>query len=396
MSDRYAKERRKRKRAREVEHQRREEDSAKLLEYLSKKDTVKVPEFFSPVKKRARSLFKHKSYELPLAWLANQYHIRPVEDWRPKGKSNHKKFLSLINHLLVTYEVPNFLYNVFTLFDERQMRGFQYREDKDYAVPFQGAEHYPLFKTLASGGSIYKTKLLPEVMTKRMRRLFLQAPTNASVREAIFLAIVESYEGDRRIASLSQSDMPVNAFWVEVIHWLCRHMIDPTVIRPLCDFIEHKKRELSDQGREFKMKGRSPDRLLQEMEEWHTDLAKQNSVDGVFKPSYKYNNGRWEHGSGNNKTVWTIREILSFKELRAEGRAMRHCATSYRYRIERGACSLWSLSQYDTRVCTVEVNNKFNTVVQVRGKFNRRATQQEMGIVNRWAMENGLRVSKYL
>ena len=72
---------------------------------------------------------------------------------------------------------------------------------------------------------------------------------------------------------------------------------------------------------------------------------------------------------------WTIQELLTSKELQAEGRAMNHCVSSYANNCLKGSASIWSMQVSDGktsphRVMTVAVNNKSRVISQARGKYN--------------------------
>ena len=70
------------------------------------------------------------------------------------------------------------------------------------------------------------------------------------------------------------------------------------------------------------------------------------------------------------------REITDSLALVEEGRVMRHCVRSYQDACVKGETSIWSLrvtlSDNPTlrRLLTIEVNNRRQSIVQVRGKCN--------------------------
>ena len=114
---------------------------------------------------------------------------------------------------------------------------------------------------------------------------------------------------------------------------------------------------------------------------------------------------------------WTIQELLTSKELQAEGRAMNHCVSSYANNCLKGSASIWSMQVSDGktsphRVMTVAVNNKSRVISQARGKYNalpsgktpngrRRAFEkayayylrQSKRILSLWREQEGLRLS---
>ena len=101
-------------------------------------------------------------------------------------------------------------------------------------------------------------------------------------------------------------------------------------------------------------------------------------------------------GGADHRETWTITEVLTGKELREEGRKLRHCVVSYSQSIARGQVSIWSLQVDDARKITIEVVNATKQIAQVSGRFNRRATPMEMKTIMQWAAKNGLSVSKWI
>lgn len=78
--------------------------------------------------------------------------------------------------------------------------------------------------------------------------------------------------------------------------------------------------------------------------------------------------------------------------LRKEGEAMRHCVSSYWYRIESGHTSIWTLQRENVRQLTIEVDNGTRAIVQARGPCNHPATHEQVRVLHHWAAKNNLRV----
>ena len=45
---------------------------------------------------------------------------------------------------------------------------------------------------------------------------------------------------------------------------------------------------------------------------------------------------------------------------------------------------------------TIELSMQSNTIVQVRGRYNRLPSEVELKVINRWADKEGLTVSKWV
>jgi hypothetical protein len=54
-----------------------------------------------------------QDYLRPLWGICQYPWLRPLDDWRPKGKAAETMFRSLAAHLLVKYSLPQFLYSAF-------------------------------------------------------------------------------------------------------------------------------------------------------------------------------------------------------------------------------------------------------------------------------------------
>ena len=107
---------------------------------------------------------------------------------------------------------------------------------------------------------------------------------------------------------------------------------------------------------------------------------------------YKFVEGNNNAGKGR---VWSIRELLSSRELVAEGRKQKHCVASYASSCSSGMRAIYTMDMSDCdgehKVLTIEVHRKHRTVCQVRGKRNRLPTKAESLVLERWKQKNSLR-----
>ncbi len=94
--------------------------------------------------------------------------------------------------------------------------------------------------------------------------------------------------------------------------------------------------------------------------------------------------------------MWTIRELLTSAELRAEARAMHHCVDIYAPLCFKGAASIWSMTIEDQdgqrRVLTIDVDVAKGAVVEARRCCNQEAKSKDREIMGLWANERGLTV----
>jgi len=368
----------------------------KLVQFLSKKS----PKILIPENKDALEMLS------VLDWH------RTLKTWKPKGKGRDSLFRSLVNHLVDVYPMPRFLLSLF------------YVEDGGH-----GFEPVKVYQHFAAGGSVkaaLKKKLLGTSLTKKMAHSFMTSPARYGFLEAIRRAQIEHLGGDCRLADalletqLGRSinrDLEHEEFWLTVIQWFGQiPMLDMAQVGPIIDWVRHHRNQRIEErarmGRlqragddvvipgKFTMKGRTPFAVLRPVEEWHTQLSRVAKAKGVYKPS-GFMEDIWEVKKGDRFETWICTEILNGDKLAAEGKAMRHCVYSYSYSIKSGRTSIWSLKMTDeygaqtARQLTIEVDNRSRSIVQARGKSNRRATAIQQREMKRWAAKAGLRVASY-
>ena len=91
---------------------------------------------------------------------------------------------------------------------------------------------------------------------------------------------------------------------------------------------------------------------------------------------YEYSDGQYE-----------IVIPLGVNDIVAEGKALSHCVKGYATRHLNGATTILfmrSCKNPDTRLITIEVDDKSRTILQNRGKSNRAPTKQEKAFIDKW------------
>ena len=98
--------------------------------------------------------------------------------------------------------------------------------------------------------------------------------------------------------------------------------------------------------------------------------------------------------------LWKIEELLSAKELVAEGRYFHHCVATYSRDCYKGWTTIWSMRRQIEkrvkRIMTIEVDVKGRRIRQARSKYNRMPSKKGMSILNMWASREGLKLGKCL
>lgn len=305
--------------------------------------------------------------------------VRPVEDWFPRSQGKKEQFGSLVRHLLARYEIPRFFDRVWFLNPERRRAKF----------------HQSWYLHVANGGNIRTAPGFNAYLTRRMAHLFTQAPPNANMEHAVRLAQVKALGGDHdlaravirtRLAEVIEHD----DFWFTVLQFFVNNpMLDPTQVDPIVDYIYNQKyvpQEVPQPGGgvvegppphpHFTMKGRSADRLVDSVEEWHGDLAAEDYVawkewkPAMFRP-FEYED---ENSVGNTRS-WSIHELTTSWELALEGKTLHHCVRTYANKCASGRTSIWSTQvkidgENPQPVLTVAVDNEDRKVTHYRGKYN--------------------------
>jgi hypothetical protein len=327
----------------------------------------------------------------PFERMARAPWVRPASAWAPVGKSKEGLFRSLAAHLFARYAMPPFLWSAFFA---RQGR----------AVLVDVALH------VAAGGSLFaavKSGLMPVPLTRRMCHEVLLRGGESQFLDIVRRVQVREVGGNRSLlgAWLSSQaggclhDRDGEAFWQTVLAWLgANPMLPASQVGPLVDFIAMRRH----QDRTFTIRGRTVLGLLRRMQDWHGTLARGGDVRRcTFAPSgfgaMDLDRSRKNADGGRLTEVWHFREVLDSKTLADEGRAMGHCVYSYADSIERGECSIWTLSLEDGtghwRRLTLEVRNDARRIVQARGRFNKMPHALDLIALRAWADRNRLEIA---
>lgn len=330
----------------------------------------------------------------PDAWL------RPVTTWKAKSHNDGKRFASLARHLYAAFEVPRFM-------DRVWFTG--------------GTREQDWFRHIGAGKNIRTAEGLPIAMNKRIAHHFLQAPDSYSVEAAFRWGQVASLDGDPGLADALREtrlvrDFRDDPFWLSVIRFFVDNpMLDRAHVNPIIDYIWNQRyepvivfvergvaEERPPEQPNFTMRGRTAEALVRAVDAWHGRLGREQSGGDLqwrksAVPDFVLQEGS---AAGKEMRVWRIRELVSSKELVAEGRQQGHCVASYARSCHQGKCSIWALELQtfdgvEKRV-TIEVGLPQGEVRQVRGARNRRASREEMQVVHNWASQNGVTVANYI
>ncbi|MBS1991337.1 MAG: PcfJ domain-containing protein [Cyanobacteria bacterium SZAS LIN-3] len=325
---------------------------------------------------------------------------RDISRWQPRSKNSDKQLATLLRHLYADYEVPAFM---------------------DQAWKKANRQHQQWYKHIGAGKNIRTAEGIPVVLTKNMAHHFLRAPSHYEIEAAIRWAQIHALGGDQSLCDALldtrlATDFNDDVFWQSVLRFFIRNpMLDTIWINPIVDYIWSEKYEdrivftargvaenLGPAQANFTMQGRTVHALLRQVRNWHERLGRDNvSATIQWKksavPDFEFVEGSRE---SQNMRVFRVRELLSAKELSAEGKFLHHCVASYAGSCHRGLCTIWTLTVSDhegeEKQLTIEVRTADLRIRQARGKYNRRPTPKEREIMQRWCDQSGVIMESYI
>lgn len=319
--------------------------------------------------------------------------IRPENNFvlKTKSKIRSKQLKELVRHVFHKYTVPEFMFDIWVSKNTNNIRKqFDFKQ---------------WYICVAKGGSLYK-EFAKDFLTKKETHIFLTCSHAVSIEEAVVYAIAKS-EGAidgiaLRIAKSKINDKKITDYWKENIRWFAKNT--PASIKDVNDLVDYlvaKKVEAPNftlMGSGFTLVS-----LLKKMHDWHYDLRRLKAIGDANWEGHPINDSKYTYIDQHNvEYAWNFYQIKSAKELQEEGNSQRHCVLSYKDSCIKGSCSIWSLKlgfvddtkNQAKRKLTIEVRND-GRIVQIRGLANRLIKNDERGIVDKWAKDNGLYVNHY-
>lgn len=332
--------------------------------------------------------------------------IREIENWKHKSHNRYRILSEMVRFLYAQYAVPAFMDSAF------------YDKNPLFAQWFI---HF------AQGGSVRKVPKCPIKMTAKMAHQFMHTPPQYSVTEALRYAQVINMGGNERLVRtilatrLGQS-FENDDFWETVIRFFIQNpMLEQSRIQPIVDYIQSVKFEnrvdvnplnynqiirVAPALPNYSMKGRTVSALLSAVDAWHRELhhitAPKNTKEPLFWQAAPIRNFKHREGtSDENAKNFRIEQLITSPALLKEGHTMHHCVYSYTHACVLGRTSIWSMTLQEgfgekNNLLTLEVSMPTNTIVQIRGKYNRLPSDVEMKVIDRWIVKEGLTISKWV
>jgi hypothetical protein len=257
-----------------------------------------------------------------------------------------------------------------------------------------------VYKCVASGGSLYK-ELMKGILTKREVHTFVTCKYQLNFIEGFIYSIAKTFAENDGVAlriarsklnrkSLSYLVTHIEAI-KETIYFFARNPVNSLdELDEILDYVNNRINHHYQANTKFSLAGYTLASLKKKVQDWHWALARVK----------KLGDAKWDGAPFPDEVMevnefkWYFHQILTTKELAAEGTAMHHCVYSYKQQCVRGESYIWSLSKQDevgviSRKVTIELDND-GKIVQVRGKANRNPRPEECNVIRRWATKNGL------
>ncbi len=316
---------------------------------------------------------------------------RELRDFRRTSHNPYAQLRALVRHLFERYPTPRFLLNSFM------------------EVNFYSG----IYVAVARGRNIRQIARYRPLLTKGQAHLFhTMKDVGLSIRQAGLLAMARSHGVEESVAKALIRNRHVQAghfpFWSSFMEFLSRQAeVRPRDIGTLCDYLNrHRVLPPARAGlprRPFSFKGRTLDSLLARAEDWHRKLARlKRCLNRSWTPFADF----CQFQRDANGFGWSIREILTERELHIEGSRMGHCVYDYLRDCLKRESGIYTLIEYSPaypdgkRCLTIEVCKRKNAryqyeVEQARGKFNRDPTPEEDRALQAWAKANEILATDY-
>jgi len=374
------------RRIQEIEYQRVQEE----MDILKMHSLERIKELELKPKRSKKTSGQEVLKSIPYLKLLEDFWIKDINDWKCKTYNLERKKIDLIKFLLVKYKVPNFLYSIFNNHYDKNPGNYT-------------SDMLLLFVDLAQGNS--PRYILKNYLSKSESKIFLNSKDDDIIK-SIWVSKSESYKLDVKISNaiLSKNidiiyqlyfkrkiDKDAIKFWESVLLFFARYngKLAPVDIIDLSDYI----RTLPNI---FSFKGRTLKSVMTLSSQWHKDIIKSRGAPKELDvwSGLKINN--WSGIVKHNKidNPWSITQIKNNVDLYNEGKNQCHCVFSYKGACKTGHTAIFSLKNLDQRSCTIEVNNSYQ-VGQIRGKRNRKATDEEMSVIKIWAKKNHLKINPH-
>ena len=243
-----------------------------------------------------------------------------------------------------------------------------------------------------TNGTVAHLQEAPTHLTPELACMWAEAvAVGGTKRVADWLVNNQGYYIDPTVFPRGQNDVQFARFWLQTVQWFGRYA-DELTDEQAAELLEWGWFKFDDSqktgGRLFSWRGRTPRKCLREAPAF---LGKAlRALGGETNKSWEAAGVSWgfeEDDSKGIREVWRFEELVQSSELWEEGVAMRHCVAKYDDQCHGGRTVVVSLKRNGARVLTIELKGSALVLGQVKGRFNREATEEEFRVVQRWVNE---------
>jgi len=338
-------------------------------------------------KQRCSKLLRDRNYLDAIFHISRYYHAfeKDIATWKRNSHNAERQLKDIIKHCFIKYPVPDFMYHVWL------------RHDRTYMT---------WFIDLARGISVKNLMRIPVTLTKKGAHHFLQAPKNYNIEMALRSAQAMAFGADNvtadRIAhsQLARNDFHKEAFWETVIRFFANQaMLDFNKMNEILDYLE----DCITNNDAYSIKGRTIISLTRQSDEWHAAQAVYEATQEqllVWNPSLS-SSMNFVEGKNEKRKKYRLYELCSSKALLAEGKKMGHCVATYAHSCYTNRTRIFTLraisfSKGEETLATIEISPKTYTIVQAKARFNKTISNKAKEIMNDWAVQHNLKVSRWL
>ena len=343
-----------------------------------------------PSKRKLRRIdSKKKDYKviensIDLRFINSSLYIRPANEWVSKSFNIDKQIVDFLKWVYCNYPVPSFM---FSLILKNKNHKEISLEDKN--------EYFNWFICIAQGKSFYK--LTKDIFTKKEAHIFLTMSNNEAIKYNIWAAKCLAIDLNKKLINTLCNKLYYqnykNNYFNEIISFFKRYEndIDCNTLSDVTDFLLSKR-----DARNFSLKGRTISSVIRLANEWHEELSKKQDDNKYTWKGLDIPTSTWRFPKLEND-IWEIRQLTTSKQLRHEGKVMKHCVASYAYSCSNGTSTIFTMEHYnaienkDEKCVTIEVSVSTKRIVQVRRRLNKPPTATENKIISKWAFKYGLK-----
>ncbi len=338
------------------------------------------------IRKNCWKLFYYNIHLNILSQIAGNYNsfIQSPESWIKKSNNARRILITLVKHLLVKYDTPEFMYDCWFSAECHQYIGG--------------------FIDAAQGSNIRKTNTGIK-LSKRAAGLIFNVPSYFGYMQGLMWCSLKARGFENSFISKIIPVMGLQRFLNDTelkIQWLQILSDNTSLAAQHFNVLHDYLMDCLEQNENYSLKGRNINALVRQAKQWQKDIELMNDGKGKFK---------WKRSEiKETTTIKELRdviaeikviELLTSVQLQREGRHMKHCVGLYSKECIYMESRIFSIRYEDSRnktktLATVEVEIKKRLISQAKAKCNESISDLTMAVLKDWAELNNLSIDNYL